>query len=189
VPLSDFPVRWPELAPAYAESVFAEAEGGTLLFLLDEVFARLPVGQRTAIIDAIPPAVERFPNVVALFTGEQHRTNPLFRDRADLAGSFAEYLQLGDYTGSQLMRLAVRHLAARGYAVSEAALDGLIDHFEAAPPRTGAREAHRFAGELAAVAGSRTIELSDLLAAVPDGADGADGPDADRDRRAELVRP
>jgi hypothetical protein len=190
VRLSEFPVLRPEQSAAFAQHVFDDCAGGVLLLRLDEPFFQFTPEQRAAVLGALRPAMARNPAVVLLMAGEPHRVAQILRERPDVAGCFADSLAFPQYKAEGLATLVGRYLAARGFKAEEHTLRAVVEAFASAPPRTGARDAHRFAASLIAAARSPVIGPDAVRG--PDSSDPA-GPESEAahpaERSGELVRP
>jgi len=188
--LADFPLLGPKQAQMFAGHLFEQSAGGMLVLRMDEDFFRRSPEQRSAVLGALRPAVTGNQATVLLLIGEAQRVAQILRERADVAGCFADSLTFADYDASRLAMLAGRYLAVRGFQVPDETLRAIAAHFAAAPPRFGARDAHRFAQGLATAARATTIGPGDLAApapvAVPAAAPVADGA-AGAQQPAELV--
>ena len=187
--LADFPVLGPKQAQMFAGHLFEQSAGGVLLLRMDEDFFRRSPEQRSAVLGALRPAVTGNQATVLLLTGEAHRVAQILRERADVAGCFADSLAFPDYDASRLAMLAGRYLAVRGFQVPDETLRAMAERFAAGKPRFGARDAHRFAQALAAAARSTTIGPADLATPAPVA---VPAPEADEQfgaqQPAELVR-
>ena len=165
--LADFPVLGPKQAQVFAGHLFEQSAGGMLVLRMDEDFFRRSPEQRVAVLGALRPAVTGNQATVLLLTGEAHRVAQILRERADVAGCFADSLAFADYDAPRLALLVRRYLAVRGFQVADETVRAIAAQFAAAPPRFGARDAHRFAQGLAAAARSSAIGPADLARPAP----------------------
>jgi Holliday junction resolvasome RuvABC ATP-dependent DNA helicase subunit/nitrous oxidase accessory protein NosD len=176
VRLSEFPVLIPQQAAAFAQHVFDDCAGGVLLLRLDEPFFQRAPEQRAAVLGALRPAMGRNPAVVLLMAGEPHRVAQILRERPEVAGCFADSLAFPQYDAGRLATLVGRYLAARGFQAGEQTLRAVAEVFASAPPRTGARDAHRFAASLIAAAQSPAIGPDAVRRPAPAAAPAQAGP-------------
>ena len=165
--LADFPVLGPKQAQVFAGHLFEQSAGGVLVLRMDEAFFRRSSEQRAAVLGALRPAVTGNQSTVLLMAGEPSRVAQILRERPDVASCFADSLAFPQYDTARLAQLAGRYLAVRGFQVGEETLSAVAEHFASWPPRFGARDAHRFAQGLAAVAGSTEIGPADVTRSVP----------------------
>jgi Holliday junction resolvasome RuvABC ATP-dependent DNA helicase subunit len=167
VRLADFPVLASRQAQVFAGHLFEQSAGGVLLLRMDEDFFRRTVEQRSAVLGALRPAVAKHQSTVLLMAGEASRVAQILRERADVAGCFADSLSFPDYDAGHLALLAGRYLAMRGFQVPDETVRAMAERIGAAKPRNGARDAHRFAQALANAARSTTIEPADVAQPAP----------------------
>ncbi|WP_194915245.1 right-handed parallel beta-helix repeat-containing protein [Catenulispora rubra] len=158
VALSEFPARWEGQPEFYAQSVFAEAQGGVLVVRVDEDFAAFPPGARAAVLAALPKAVAAHQDVVVVLTVEPAHAAQLLRGRADLLDCFAESLATGDYSSSESALLAARYLARRGFRITEQVLAAFEEGFDDLPVGPGAYTAHRVAARVGELTGSLEVD-------------------------------
>ena len=155
--LSGFPARWPGQAEAFAAAAFEEALGGLLLLEADVPFALRPAQERERVLDAIVPAAASHPGAALVLSVQPDQLPGLVSGHEDLAGCFDGCLQFAGYSSAELAELVCRYLSPRGYQVDDQARAALIGCFDAAPPGTGAWDAHQLAAYLAAQAQSPAI--------------------------------
>ena len=165
--LADFPVLEPKQAQIFAAHLFEQSAGGVLLLRMDEDFFRRTPEQRTAVLGALRPAVAKNQSTVLVLAGEANRVAQILRERADVAGCFADSLSFPNYDAQGLALLTGRHLAVRGFQVPDETLRAFAERIAAAKPRNGARDAHRFAEALAAAARTTAIGPADVVRRAP----------------------
>jgi Holliday junction resolvasome RuvABC ATP-dependent DNA helicase subunit len=160
--LADFPVVGAKQAQVFAGHLFEQSAGGLLLLRMDEDFFRRTPEQRSVVLGALRPAVTKNQSTVLVMTGEAGRVAQILRERADVAGCFADSLSFPDYDAQRLAMLAGRYLAVRGFQVPDETLRAMAERIAAAKPRNGARDAHRFAQALANAARATEISPADI---------------------------
>ncbi|MFJ9900782.1 right-handed parallel beta-helix repeat-containing protein [Streptomyces sp. NPDC091280] len=165
IPLSGVPARWAAQPGMFLADVFRRAAGGLLLLEADPAFVSRPSGERDAVVDALAArTAARDPyDAVLVLSGSAPRLSELLRARTDLAGAFAEYLRLPDWTGAHLAELTRRRLTALGFEVPDDVLTALA----AQDPADGAYGAHRLADRIAVRAGAPVLVLGDLVGELP----------------------
>ncbi len=171
LPLSAVPARWTDQPQRFLAAVYEEAAGGLLMPELDEAFRQRPAAERAAVLDALTEAIDKDSskdgNTVLVLCGSGPELMSLLRERTDLTGAFAEYLQFAPYTGAQLAELTRRHLTRLGFDTDDATMTVLADAFTGSPPPSGAYSAHRLAARIADRAGTQTITPADLPSHAP----------------------
>ncbi|MEV6546741.1 right-handed parallel beta-helix repeat-containing protein [Streptomyces sp. NPDC051665] len=165
VPLSAVPARWEAQPRTYLADAFRRATGGLLLAEADPAFEARPEVERHSVLDALAAqAAARDPyGAVLVLSGAGPRLMELLRTRADLAGTFAEFLRLPAWTGAGLAELTRRRLTALGFDVP----DDVVAALAAQDPAHGAHGAHRLADRVAGRAGSPALVLDDLAGELP----------------------
>ncbi|MEV6509829.1 right-handed parallel beta-helix repeat-containing protein [Streptomyces sp. NPDC051642] len=165
VPLSAVPAGWEAQPRTYLADAFRRATGGLLLAEADPAFEARPEAQRHSVLDALAAqAAARDPHgAVLVLSGAGPRLMELLRTRADLAGTFAEFLRLPAWTGEGLAELTRRRLTALGFDVP----DDVVTALAAQDPAHGAHGAHRLADRVAGRAGSPALVLDDLAGELP----------------------
>jgi hypothetical protein len=171
VPLTDFPARWPDQADRYADWLFTRSHGGLLLLEADETFWQWPRDRRSRVLAALRGAVRRFPEAIAVLSGEPDLLSAELRDDPDLAECFPGFVWFDSYAPAELAELTIRRLIARGAAIGNgvrAALTGYFGQMQATvvSGATGAWDAHRLAVYLGEVAPSGEITPADVFAAM-----------------------
>jgi Holliday junction resolvasome RuvABC ATP-dependent DNA helicase subunit len=183
LPLGTVPARWAPQPAAFVGHVFAESAGGIVLLRIDGFFSSTAPQWRARVLDGVCAAVAGQPSTTAVLAGDRAALAAAVADCPGLADCFGDSLVFDGYDAGQLAQLAGRHLAARGFEVGADALEALAGYFAAAPPGAGARHAHAFAEQVAAVAVGITLDAADVAAASPAPVDAADS----LERAAQLV--
>lgn len=165
MPLSAVPARWEAQPRTYLADAFRRAAGGLLLAEADPAFETRPETERHSVLDALAAqAAARDPyGAVLVLSGAGPRLMELLRTRADLAGTFAEFLRLPAWTGAGLAELTRRRLTALGFDVP----DDVVTALAAQDPAHGAHGAHRLADRVAGRAGSPALVLDDVVGELP----------------------
>ncbi|MFD4879885.1 right-handed parallel beta-helix repeat-containing protein [Streptomyces sp. NPDC058420] len=165
VPLSTVPARWAAQPRTYLADAFRRAAGGLLLAEADPAFEARPETERHSVLGALAEqAAARDPHgAVLVLSGVGPRLMELLRTRADLAGTFAEFLRLPAWTGAGLAELTRRRLTALGFDVP----DDVVTALAAQDPAHGAHGAHRLADRVAGRAGATALVLDDLAGELP----------------------
>ncbi|MEW1824116.1 right-handed parallel beta-helix repeat-containing protein [Streptomyces sp. NPDC088196] len=165
VPLSAVPARWEAQPRTYLADAFRRAAGGLLLAEADLAFDARPEAERRSVLDALAAqaAARDAHGAVLVLSGAGPRLMELLRTRADLAGTFAEFLRLPAWTGGGLAELTRRRLTALGFDVP----DDVVTALAAQDPAQGAHGAHRLADRVAGRAGAPVLVLDDLAGELP----------------------
>ncbi|WP_371502790.1 right-handed parallel beta-helix repeat-containing protein [Kitasatospora sp. NBC_00374] len=179
LPLSTVPARWPEQPRLRLAAALAEAAGGLLVVEADPAFTRRDPGECDAVLGALAAAAQGAEGTVLVLSGSGPSLVETVRRHSELAGMFAQYVELADYTAEQALDLTTRHLSSHGMRLDEAAAGALSAALAGQQPaQRTAYAAHRLAERIAATARDRTVTLDDLTR-----------PPAGTDTRPEAEQP
>ncbi|MFF2141677.1 right-handed parallel beta-helix repeat-containing protein [Kitasatospora sp. NPDC058190] len=162
LPLSAVPARWPEQPLVRLSAALADASGGVLVAEADPAFTQRHPEECDAVLAALATVAASAEDTVLVLTGSGPYLVETLRRRTDLAGSFAQYVELADYSAEQTLDMTIRHLSSHGMRLDEEAAGALTAALAEQPAQRTAYAAHRLAERIAATAHDRTVTLDDL---------------------------